>query len=116
MIRLATDENISKRLLRGLFRREAGLDLVRVQDVGLAGADDPTILDWAATDRRVLLTYDTATMPRHVYDRVARGRPMSGVVVIREFAPMGQALKDVLILATCSEEGELAGQVRYLPP
>ena len=98
-----------------MFRREAGLDLIRVQDVGLAGADDPTILDWAATDRRVLLTYDTATMPRHVYDRVARGRLMSGVVVIREFAPMGQALEDVLILATCSEEGEREGQGRYLP-
>ena len=115
MIRLATDENIGKRLLRGLFRRESELDLVRVQDVGLAGADDPTILDWAAAENRVILTHDAETMAGHAYERVIQGRPMPGVVIIRSSAPIGRVLEDLLILATCSDEGEFEGQVRYVP-
>jgi len=48
MLRLAADENFNNDIVRGLLRRKPDLDIVRVQDVGLSGADDPTILEWAA--------------------------------------------------------------------
>ncbi|WP_341528575.1 hypothetical protein WKK05_04370 [Nostoc sp. UHCC 0302] len=32
-------------LFRGLWRRQPELDIVRIQDVGLSGADDPTVLE-----------------------------------------------------------------------
>ena len=40
MLRLAADENLSNDILRGLLRRRPDLDIARVQDVGLSGADD----------------------------------------------------------------------------
>ena len=58
MLRLAADENFNHDIVRGLLRREPGLDIVRIQDVGLSGADDPTVLEWAAQEGRVLLTHD----------------------------------------------------------
>ena len=45
MLRLAADENFNNDVLRGLIRRSPRLDVVRVQDVGLSGADDPTVLE-----------------------------------------------------------------------
>ncbi len=48
MLRLAADENFNGNIVRGLLRRRPDLDIVRIQDVGLAGADDPAILAWAA--------------------------------------------------------------------
>jgi hypothetical protein len=48
MLRLLADENFNGDIVRGLMLRQPGLDLVRVQDVGLAGADDSDILAWAA--------------------------------------------------------------------
>ena len=56
MLRLAADENFNNNIIRGLLRRQPDLDIVRVQDVGLSGADDPTVLEWAAQEGRVLLT------------------------------------------------------------
>ena len=59
MLRLAADENFNGDIVRGLVRRNPKLDIVRVQDVGLSGADDPSVLQWAAeavcwrTDRLV---------------------------------------------------------------
>ena len=49
MLRLLSDENFSGDIVRGLMLRQPGLDLERVQDVGLEQADDPTILTWAST-------------------------------------------------------------------
>jgi hypothetical protein len=55
MIRLAADEDFDNDILRALLRRIAELDVVRVQDTGLSGADDVTVLEWAAREQRVLL-------------------------------------------------------------
>ena len=51
MLRLATDENFNGDIIRGLFRRKTDIDLIRVQDSGLTGADDPAILSWAADEK-----------------------------------------------------------------
>ena len=66
MLRLLTDENFNNDIVRGVRRRNAGMDIVRVQDVGLSGADDPTVLAWAAESGRVLLTHDVSTEPARV--------------------------------------------------
>ena len=42
MLRLAADENFNNNIVRGLLHRQPELDIVRIQDVGLSGADDPT--------------------------------------------------------------------------
>ncbi len=44
MLRLLADENFNGYIIRGLLYRRPDLALVRVQDVGLGEADDPTIL------------------------------------------------------------------------
>ena len=58
MLLLVADENFNNDILRGLLRRKPELDIVRIQDVGLSGASDPTVLEWAAEQNRVLLTHD----------------------------------------------------------
>ena len=60
MLRLVADENFNNNIIHGVSRRNAEADIVRVQDVGLSGADDPTILEWAAQQRRILLTHDVS--------------------------------------------------------
>jgi len=82
MLRLAIDENLHNDIVRGLLRKLPSLDIVRVQDAGLTGRDDPTILAWAATELRVLVTHDVATLVGYAYERVTRGEPMPGVIEI----------------------------------
>jgi len=74
MLLLVSDENFNNDIVRGLLRRNPDLDIVRVQDVGLRGEDDPTILEWAAHEGRVLLTHDAATMAHFAYERVKAGK------------------------------------------
>ena len=41
MIAFAIDENLNNDIIRGLLRKKSDLDIVRIQDAGLSGADDP---------------------------------------------------------------------------
>jgi hypothetical protein len=116
VIRLCADENFNNKILRGLLRQNLQLDIVRIQDVpDLLGADDKTLLAWAAQEGRVLLTHDVKTLAGFAFARVDAGERMPGVIEVSRAVSIGQAIEDILLLATCSQEGEWEGQVIYLP-
>ena len=115
MLRLAADENFNGDVVRGLLRQNPTLDIVRVQDVGLSGADDPSVLQWAADQGRVIVTHDISTLAKHAFDRIAAAQPMPGVFEAKSVASVGQAIDDLILLAECSVDGEWEGQVRFLP-
>jgi hypothetical protein len=115
VVRFAADENFDNDIIRGLLRQKPDLDIARVQDVGLSGADDPTILEWAAEEGRILLTHDVSTMTKFAYERVRAGRSMPGVFEVAHNLSLSQIIEDVLLVADYSLEGEWEGQVRYLP-
>ena len=110
MLRLLADENFNNDIVRGLLRRRPTLDRVRVQDVGLSGADDPTVLEWAAQEGRILITHDVATITRYAYERVQAGKAMPGVFEVSRTVPLRVAIEDILLLAEYSNEGEWEGQ------
>ncbi len=114
-MKFLADENFDNSIVRGLLRRKPDIDVVRVQDIGLSGRDDPTVLEWAAKENRVLLTHDVAMITRYAYERLAQEQPMPGVIEVTADAPIGRVIEDILLLLECSIEGELEGQIQYLP-
>ena len=115
MLRFAADENFNMHIVNGVFRRLPETDIVRVQDAGLREADDPTVLEWASSEGRVLLTHDANTLTAFAYERIARGLPMPGVFEVSLKVPISVAIDEILLLAECSLEGEWEAQVNYLP-
>lgn len=115
MVRFLADENFNNQIVRGLLRQSPDIDLVRVQDVGLSGADDPTVLSWAAQEKRVVLTHDVATMITFAYERINTEIPMPGLFEVSRRVPVGLAIEEIILIDQCSFDGEWEGQVRFLP-
>ena len=115
MLSLLSDENFNGDIVRGLLLRQPDLDLLRVQDVGLREVDDPAILAWAASNGRILLTHDRATMPDFAYNRLVRGESMAGMFVVNDRMPIRQAIDELSLLVDCSEQAEWKNVVLYLP-
>jgi hypothetical protein len=113
-LRWLADENFNNDILRALFRRNPALDIIRVQDIGLSGVDDPALLAWAAKETRVLLTHDVSTITTYAYDRVRKGDHMPGAFEVSRDVPIPVAVKDILLISECSRPDEWEGQVRYL--
>lgn len=114
MISFVADENFNGILLRGLKRRLPQLDVIRVQDTALLGKDDDDVLEWASTQRRIVLTHDLATLVDAAYRRVAQQQPMAGVFAIKANMPIRDALDRLHLLAECSLEGEWDNQVLFV--
>jgi hypothetical protein len=115
MTRFLADENFNNQIVRGVLRRSCHVDIVRVQDADLSGIDDPTVLEWAAQQGRVVLTHDVATMITFAYKRIEAGLSMPGLFEVSRRVPLGLAIEEIILIAECSLEGEWEGQVRFLP-
>lgn len=115
MMRFIADENFDNRIFRGLLRRKPELDIVRVQDLEVAGADDKTVLAWAARAERILLTHDRRTVPKYAYERIQQGEAVAGVIVVKDALPLGIVIEDILLIAEATTMADWVNQIQHLP-
>ncbi|NJK70495.1 MAG: DUF5615 family PIN-like protein [Microcoleus sp. SU_5_3] len=115
MVLFLADENFNNQIVRGVMRQNRHVDVVRVQDVGLSGTDDPTVLEWAAQQGRVVLTHDVATMITFAYERIEAGLSMPGLFEVNRRVSVGLAIEEIILIAECSIDREWEGQVRFIP-
>ena len=114
-MKFLADENFDNRIVRGLLRRQPDLDIIRVQDLEIAGADDPTVLNWAAQADRILLTHDERTIPQYTYERLAAGQTVAGVIVASDNLTISTVIEDILLIVECSSTDEWTNQLQRLP-
>jgi hypothetical protein len=114
-MKFVADENFDNRILRGLLRRKPDLDIVRVQDLEIAGANDNLVLAWAVQAARILLTHDQRTVPMHAYQRMKKGEAVAGVIVVPIKLPIHLAIEDILLIAEATSTSDWVNQVQRLP-
>ena len=115
MLRLLSDEDFNRRIVKGLRRRVPEVDIVRVQDVGMRTRDDPDVLEWASQEGRVVVSHDVSTMSAAACDRVRRSLPMPGVVEVPQDYGIGRSIDELELLLRVGTEEDLVHQVIYLP-
>ena len=87
MLRLLADENVPKRLVKAL--KDLGIDVVRLQDLGLRGISDKEVISLAKDLERTILTRDVDFSKAHLL-RIAE----FGVIYIA-YQPKKEEIPDV---------------------
>ena len=114
MLKFAADEGFNWDILRELRRRNPDLDIATVQERGMRQTEDPSVLEWAAREGRILLTSDAQTMLGFAYERVRKGESVPGVFVVPAncYRVGGRRIE---LIAGASGDGEWEGRVEFLP-
>lgn len=115
MIRFLLDENFNGKIARGLHVRRPDIDMIRLQDTELYGADDPAVLEWAAAVGRILLTHDVNTMTRYAYERIAQGKPLAGIIFVRDTLSVAKVIEDLITIIEASDADDWQDRIDYLP-
>lgn len=94
--RLLTDEDVYAAVAPAL--RKAGLDAVSTPELGRRGESDESQLLYAASQGRVLLTFNVAHFAALHATWIGQGRRHAGIVVSSQ-RPIGDLLRRTLHLA-----------------
>jgi len=114
-VRLLTDEDVRGQIVAGLRRHHATIDLIDVRDVGLDSTPDPIVLEWAATQGRVVVTQDEETMIAAGYQRIGESLPFPGMILAPLRCPVGRAIRDIAELIARIDDRPIEGRVVHLP-
>lgn len=106
-IRFYLDEHVPKAVAEGLRRR--GVSVLRAQEAGLMSADDPTHLELARRERRVVFTQDTDFLRLH-----DAGVPHHGVVYAPQQVPVGRILRGLMLIYDVLGPEDMVGHVEFL--
>jgi predicted nuclease of predicted toxin-antitoxin system len=113
--RFLADHDLNEAIIDGVLRRDPHIEFIRARSVGLAGRLDPEVLEYAAGDGLIIVSHDVNTMPAHATDRLARGDPIPGLIMIRQSLPLADAINNLTLIWSASESEEWAGLIVFLP-
>lgn len=107
------DVHVRRSITDGL--RRVGVDVLTAPDDGCARVADPDLLDRATALNRVLFSQDDDLL-RVATEWQASKRWFSGVVYSHQLRiTVGQAIRDLQLIAEVYEPGDIAERIEYLP-
>ena len=112
-IRLLMDVHVKRAVTIGLRRR--GVDVLTAQDEGIHRLSDSDLLDHATALNRALFSQDPDLLAEADL-RVANGVRFAGVIYGRQNdLSIGQAVRDLELIAKAYEPEDMENRVEYLP-
>lgn len=109
--RFFTDEDVYAAVAVGL--RKAGFDAVSTPEMRRTGESDESQLDWAASEGRVLVTFNVAHFAALHTSHLRQGKHHAGVVVSSQ-RRIGDVLRRLIHLAGTLEADALQDRLEYL--
>jgi hypothetical protein len=73
-VRFLADEDLRTGIIQGLRSREPAIDILDVKTAGLRGMKDPTLLELADQQGRIIISHDRETMTRYFRERLDSGK------------------------------------------
>lgn len=109
--RFYTDEGAYKSVAEAL--RRAGFDAISTPEVNRLGTDDDSQLEWAASQRRTLVTFNVAHFVRLHATWITQGRAHAGIVVSSQH-PVGDTIRRLSRLAAAHDASRLQNALEFL--
>jgi hypothetical protein len=108
------NEHIDPAIARALLRLKPDLTII-LTGAELSGTSDPDLLDYATTNKCILVTRDVNTLIGFAYEHIASRIHAEGVFVLRQNSSVGQVVQDLLLVAEASRLEEWVNLLTFIP-
>ena len=106
-IRFYADEHVAIAVVTGLRLRR--VDVVTVQQAGLAGGADALHLEFALVQARVIFTQDTDFL-----QLAAQGQRHAGIVYARQQTPIGHIVRGLMLIHQVLSAEDMVGMIEFV--
>lgn len=113
--RFQADADLHPEIVAGVIRREPTIDFQSAQLSIPDGMPDSVVLEFAASQNRILVSHDFSTMPGHFKRFTAQNRSSPGLFLISQSTSIGRAIDDLILIWATSEALEWRGLIVRIP-
>jgi hypothetical protein len=113
-VKFLADANFSRRIIKGVRRREPLVDFQSAEEADLPGKVDIEVLEIAASLQRVLVTHDRKTMPA-AFGAFATQRQSSGVLIVPQSLPVVVTIEELLLVWAASDAEDWINMISPIP-
>lgn len=114
-VRFQADADLNFDIVTGIGRREPAIDFRSAQDALTEGMNDHLVLELAAAERRILVSHDVSTMPRHFGRFLEEGKRSPGVILIPQLTPISECIEELVLVWVASDADEWEDRLTFLP-
>jgi Domain of unknown function (DUF5615) len=98
-LRFQADNDLNRLFVTATLRAEPSIDFQTAQAAQLDKIEDPVVLLYCASQRRILITHDKRTMPGHFQQFVSAGHHSPGLfLVIPQWARVASVVECLVFL------------------
>ena len=114
-IRFLADEDLRYAIVSGVLRKEPAISFPTIPQAGLAGAQDPQVLEFAAHENRIVVSHDKRTMPQHFFAFLEEGRDHPGLLLAPKNKAIGEVIETLVVIWADSDPSHWRNRIHYLP-
>jgi hypothetical protein len=113
-IRFQADADLNHIILLATIRRQSVIDFQSAAAARLGGLNDREVLTVTAEQRRILVTHDRKTMPKHFGEFIVDNKS-PGVIVVPQTLQVVSVADDLLLIWHATESEEWINRICFLP-
>jgi hypothetical protein len=113
-IRFQADADLNEDIVKGVLRREPGIDFRTATSAGLRGLSDLEVVTLAAHDGRVLVSHDRKTMPQ-AFAQFIGAKTSPGLFLVSQKTDLLVAIESILLAWTASDAREWVNRLVAIP-
>ena len=113
--RFLADEDLRGSIVRAVGRMEPELEVTTVVKKGLSSVSDEDVLEFAWSQRRLLVSHDVNTMKAHAEQRIADGQGLHGLFLVPQTRSTRLVAECLVLIWAASEFEEWRERIVYLP-
>lgn len=104
-ITFQADADLNQNIVAGVLRRETAIDFQTALAADLEGVPDAKVLEFAAKEKRVLVSHDRRTMPLYFANFIVNNTSY-GVLIIPQDISIAEAIDNIILIWSASDVEE----------
>lgn len=96
--RFLADNDLNDAIVRGVERREPGIEFARLRELGLEKSPDREVLEYAARERWLVVSHDVNTMTAAAFKMLEAGQEMRGLLLVHQGDPIATTIESIMLI------------------
>jgi hypothetical protein len=113
-VKFQADADLNDDIVKGVLRRVPEIDFRSAVDAGLEGVPDDSVLEIASLEKRVLVTHDRRTMPKH-FAKFLENSISPGVLIVSKRTEIRKVIDELILIWAASDAEEYINSIRQIP-